>query len=103
MLEQAIKKEFQHQFKDWIYGAKHIEKKGLYLISKIIKYNGKGVFSDYKHLKPQADINDLTYKVAFERAKNRNTSTSRRDFVHTTSVLYKNIFQERDINETPYA
>ena len=36
--------EYQNQIKDWLYYAKPNEKKGLYILSKIIKYRGEKMF-----------------------------------------------------------
>ena len=104
ILKDIIKKEYHDQIEDYFFGARVNEKKGIYLISKIISNKGNAVFNDYSTLKPEININEMNFKAALERYKKKSiSSTYLTDFYHGSKMLYKNVFQERDLTETKYS
>lgn len=103
ILKEIIKPELHSNIEDWLFDAKVQEKKGLYLISKIILNKGNSVFNDHSSEVKENDINEVTFKAATERHKRKTVnSTYKTDFVSSTKFLYKNIFQYRDLLETNY-
>lgn len=101
--KEIIKNDYHKHFSDWLFGARQEEKKGLYLLGKIMKHQGKKVFTDYNVLKPEVDINEMNMISAYARYKKKSENTTyKTDFVSSKKDLYKNVFQVRDIAETQY-
>lgn len=104
ILKNVISQKFHKHLVDWLTGAKVTEKKGLFLLSKIIANKGMKTFVDHKTLKPETDINAVNFKAALARYKYKSNSTTyKTDFMHGTSSLYKNIFEDRELQHTPYS
>ena len=104
ILKEIIRDEYKCHITDFLVGARVNEKKGLFLVSKIVKHKGEKKFTELSSLKPEIDINQMNFKAAAERYKNKSVSTCYKDEFKTNQrFLYKNIFQERDIGETSYS
>ena len=102
ILNQIIKQEYSKDINDWIVGAKPQEKKGLYLIGKIMSHKGEGIFAEEK--KVSIDINQCNFKSALHRYKgNKDNSTYKTHFSGGSNFIYKNIFSERDISKLNYS
>ena len=69
LLKTLIVNEYQNQIKDWLYYAKPNEKKGLYILSKVVKHRGEKIFRTQltKSKEEQYDISKLTLDEAFKR------------------------------------
>lgn len=104
ILKEIINKTNQNHIEDFLFDARPNEKKGIFLLHKINQHKGNSVFKDIESLKPVQDMNEMTYKAAAERYKNNSiSSTYLTDYIHSSKFLYKNIFQERDIEQTKYS
>ena len=69
LLKTLIVNEYQNQIKDWLYYAKPNEKKGLYILSKVVKHKGEKMFKTQltKSKEEQYDVSKLTLDEAFKR------------------------------------
>lgn len=102
-LIQIIKPEFHKHIEDWSFAAKPNEKKGLYLISKIMKYQGNGTF-DNKDPEKNAIHENASYKEALTKFGKRSSSTTyKSSYTSSKNFVYKNIFSDKELNEMPYS
>ena len=73
LLKQLIDPKYQKNISDWLYYAKPNEKKGLYILSKVIKHRGEKIFKTQltKSKEDKYDINKLTMDEAFRRYQSK--------------------------------
>src|SRR4051794_24566554 len=82
ILDTLILEKFKSHIADWIYDAKPNEKKGLYILSKIIKHKGQKIFKT-QLVKTKEELNDiskLTLEEAYKRYQKRKLVSSYSDF-----------------------
>lgn len=108
LLQNVISPEYQNQIKDWLYYAKPNEKKGLYILNKVIKYKGEKIFKTQltKSKEEQYDINKLTLDEAFKRYQQKKCQSSYSDFYGGAvdqKFKYNNILQYKDFAHLNYA
>ena len=78
LLKQLIDPKYQKNISDWLYYAKPNEKKGLYILSKVIKHRGEKIFKTQltKSKEDKYDINKLTMDEAFKRYQSKKFQSS---------------------------
>ena len=78
LLNQIIDPKYQKNIKDWLYYAKPNEKKGLYILSKVIKHRGEKIFKTQlsKTKEEKSDINKLKMDDAFRRYQSKKYQSS---------------------------
>ena len=108
LMRNLIVNEYQNQIKDWLYYAKPNEKKGLYILSKIIKYRGEKMFKTQltKSKEEQYDISKLTLDEAFKRYQQKKCQSSYSDFYGGAvdqKFKYNNILKYKDFQHLNYA
>ena len=61
-MNNIIEEKYKHQIEDWLFYAKPNEKKGLYILSKIIKHKGDKMFRHQlkKEKNEEIDVKSLT-------------------------------------------
>lgn len=100
-LNEIIVHKFKEHIYDWMYYAKPNEKKGLFILSKIIKYKGQKMFKTQlqKSKEEQNDITNLTLEEAYKRYQKRKQISSYADsFGSNMDIKYKynNILKYKD-------
>ena len=101
LLKQLIDPKYQKNISDWLYYAKPNEKKGLYILSKVIKHRGEKIFKTQltKSKEDKYDINKLTMDEAFRRYQSKKYQSSYQDFYGGAvdeKFQYNNIFQYKN-------
>ena len=108
LLNPIISPEYSVNIKDWLYYAKPNEKKGLYIISKVIKHKGEKIFRT-QLTKTKEDLfnpNKLTLEDAFRRYQQKKMQSSYTDFFGGAvddKFKYNNIFQYKNFEYLNYA
>ena len=108
LLLPIIDPQYQVNIKDWLYYAKPNEKKGLYIISKVIKHKGEKIFRT-QLTKTKEDLfnpNKLTLEDAFRRYQQKKMQSSYTDFFGGAvddKFKYNNIFQYKKFEYLNYA
>lgn len=88
IMKTIIKPEFACNINDWLFDAKPNEKKGLFIISQIIKYKGLKAFNDKLDQKEESE--DLSMTNAYKRYQNRAMSSTYKDeFCMTVDPQFK--------------
>lgn len=101
---QIIKPEFHRHIADWSFAAKPNEKKGLYLISKIMKYGGNGIFEDKETENKTKNDNSSSYREALiEFSKRSSSTTYKSSYTSSKNFVYKNIFTDKELKDMPYS
>lgn len=77
ILDTIIKPEYKINIDDWLFDARPNERKGLFLISKIIKQKGLKTFND--KLDQKENEEDLTMENAYKRYQKRAFSSTYQD------------------------
>lgn len=100
-LEFVIEPKYKHHISDWIYNAKPNEKKGLYILNKVIKYKGQKIFKTQlvQTKEEQYDISKLTLEEAFKRYQKRKVISSYSEFYGVNlddKFKYNNILKYKD-------
>ena len=101
ILDLIIQSQYKSHISDWIYYAKPNEKKGLYILSKVIKGKGQQIFRT-QLIKTKEEINDLnklTLEEAYKRyQKNKNMSSYAEFYGGNLDDKYKynNILKYKD-------
>ena len=108
LLKQLIDPKYQKNISDWLYYAKPNEKKGLYILSKVIKHRGEKIFKTQltKSKEDKYDINKLTMDEAFRRYQSKKYQSSYQDFYGGAvdeKFQYNNIFQYKNFQHLNYA
>ena len=108
LLKQLIDPKYQKNISDWLYYAKPDEKKGLYILSKVIKHRGEKIFKTQltKSKEDKYDINKLTMDEAFRRYQSKKYQSSYQDFYGGAvdeKFQYNNIFQYKEFQHLNYA
>ena len=108
LLKQIIDYKFHRNISDWLYYSKPNEKKGLYILSKVIKYRGEKIFKTQltRSKLDNLDINKLTMDEAFRRYQSKKYQTSYQDFYGGSvaeKFKYNNIFQYKNFQHLIYA
>lgn len=108
ILDQLILPEYKVHIKDWLYYAKPNEKKGLYILSKVIKYKGEKMFRTQliKTKEEQFDVSKLTLEDAFRRYQQKKCQSSYSDFYGGAvdqKFKYNNILQYKQFQHLNYA
>lgn len=103
-LQQIIKQEYNHHIKDWSFAAKPNEKKGLYLISKIMKYGEKWVCDSNKPIEKETIQDLISYKAALiNYGKLSSSSTYKNHYTSSKDFVYKNVFNNKELKEMTYS
>lgn len=85
---QIIEPKFQKNITDWLFDARPNERKGLFIISKIIKHKGEMAFKDKLDQKPEQE--ELSMENAYKRYQKRAlTSTYIDEFCLTVDPKFK--------------
>ena len=108
LLLPIIDPQYQVNIKDWLYYAKPNEKKGLYILSKVIQHRGEKIFRTQltKTKEEKYDVNKLTLEEAFRRYQQKKMQSSYTDFfggVVDEKFRYNNIFQYKEFAHLNYA
>ena len=108
LLKQLIDVKYQKNIPDWLYYAKPNEKKGLYILSKVIKHRGEKIFKTQltKSKEDKNDVCKLTMEDAFRRYQAKKFQTSYQDFYGGSvdeKFQYNNIFQYKNFQHLNYA
>ena len=108
ILSPMIDPKYQVNVKDWLYYAKPNEKKGLYILSKVIQHKGEKIFRTQltKTKEEKYDVNKLTLEDAFRRYQQKKTQSSYTDFFGGAvdeKFRYNNIFQYKQFDHLNYA
>lgn len=101
MLLEIIDFKFHPHCSDWLYYAKPNEKKGLYILSKVIKHKGQKIFKTQlvKTKEEENDLNKLTLEEAYKRYQKRKLVSSYTDFYGgnvSDKYKYNNILKYKD-------
>lgn len=87
LLHKIIKEKYIKNIDDWLFDAKPNERKGLFLISKIINCKGEKAF---KSKLDQETSDELSMENAYKRYQKRAmSSTYIDDFCHTVDPKFK--------------
>lgn len=108
ILDMLIIPEFKSHITDWLYYAKPNEKKGLYILSKVVKYKGEKMFRTQliKTKEEQFDVSKLTLEEAFKRYQQKKCQSSYSDFYGGSvdqKFKYNNILQYKQFQHLNYA
>ena len=108
LLKIIVAPEYQNHMKDWLYYAKPNEKKGLYILTKVVKHRGEKIFKTQAiHSKEeQFDLNRLTMDEAFKRYQEKKCQTSYADFYGASvdqKFKYNNILRYKEFAHLNYA
>ena len=108
LMKQFIDNKYQKNISDWLYFAKPNEKKGLYILSKVIKHRGEKIFKTQltKSKEEKFDVNKLTMDDAFRRYQQKKNQTTYQDFFGGNvdqKFQYNNIFQYKNFQHLNYA
>ena len=108
LMNQFIDNKYQKNISDWLYFAKPNEKKGLYILSKVIKHRGEKIFKTQltKSKEEKFDVNKLTMDDAFRRYQQKKNQTTYQDFFGGNvdqKFQYNNIFQYKNFQHLNYA
>jgi hypothetical protein len=82
ILQDIISLNYKHHIDDWIYYAKPNEKKGLFILSKVMKHKGQKIFKIQltKTKEEESDISKLTMDEAYKRYQQKKTVSSYSEF-----------------------
>jgi hypothetical protein len=82
ILQDIISLNYKHHIDDWIYYAKPNEKKGLFILSKVIKHKGQKIFKTQltRTKEEESDISKLTMDEAYKRYQQKKTVSSYSEF-----------------------
>lgn len=108
ILNNIIEDKFKVHCPDWLYYAKPNEKKGLYILSKVIKHKGEKIFKTQltKTKEEESDMNKLTFEEAFKRYHKRKNISSYSDFYGGNvddKYKYNNILKFKEFTNLNYA
>ena len=108
ILDLIIIPEYKSHIGDWLYYAKPNEKKGLFILSKVVKYKGEKMFKTQltKTKEEQFDVSKLTLEEAFRRYQQKKCQSSYTDFYGGAvdqKFKYNNILQYRQFQHLNYA
>lgn len=95
-LLMIIDQPYQKNIDDWLFDAKPNERKGLFIISKIIKHKGERAFKDKLDQKPEGE--ELSMENAYKRYQKRAMSSTYVDeFCLTVNPVfrYNNILKHK--------
>jgi hypothetical protein len=100
-LEDVIHSNYKQHISDWLYYAKPTEKKGLYILGKVIKYKGQKIFKTQlqKTKAEEYDVSKLTLEEAYKRYQKRKLVSSYTDFYGgnvDVKFKYDNILKYKD-------
>lgn len=73
-LKLIISSNFQKNIDDWLFDAKPNERKGLFIISRIIRCKGEKAFKDKLDQKPEQE--ELSMENAYKRHQKRAFSST---------------------------
>jgi hypothetical protein len=81
-LDIIIDAKYKNNITDWIYYAKPNEKKGLYILSKVVKHRGQKLFKTQliKTKDEEKDLSKLTLEEAYKRYQKKKNVSSYSDF-----------------------
>lgn len=82
ILNDLIEPSYKSNISDWVYYAKPNEKKGLYVLSKVIKHKGQKMFKTQliKSKEEENDLNKLTMEEAYKRYQKRKIGSTYSEF-----------------------
>jgi len=81
-LEMIIDSKYKNNISDWIHFAYENERKGLYILSKVVKYKGQKIFKTQliKTKDEEKDLSKLTLEEAYKRYQKKKNVSSYSDF-----------------------
>jgi hypothetical protein len=82
IFKNIVNPKYESHISDWVSYSKPNEKKGLYILSKVIKHKGQKIFKVQlnKTKEEENDINLLTLDEAYKRYQNKKTVSSYSEF-----------------------
>ncbi len=106
-LESLIAAKYKCNISDWIYYAKPNERKGLYILSKVLKHKGQKMFKTQlqKSKEEENDISKLTLEEAYKRYQKRKQVSSYTEFYGGNlddKYKYNNILRYKDFVNVSY-
>jgi hypothetical protein len=101
MLETVISPAHMNHITDWIYFSKPNERKGLYVLFKVVKHKGQKIFkTQLTKTKEEAnDISKLTLEEAYKRYQKRKIGSTYSEFYGGNmddKFKYNNILKYKD-------
>jgi hypothetical protein len=107
ILSELVEDKYKDNIADWIYYSKPNEKKGLYILSKIVKHKGQRMFKTQltKTKEEENDISKLTLEEAFKRYQKRKIISSYSEFYGGNldeKYKYNNILKFKDFENVFY-
>ena len=101
ILNNIIAHDYKTHISDWIYYAKPNEKKGLFILSKVVKHKGQKLFKTQlnKTKEEENDVNKLTLEEAYKRYQRRKVVSSYSEFYGGNldqKYKYNNILKYKD-------
>ena len=101
LLYPLINPIYKAHISDWIFYAKPNEKKGLYILSKVIKHKGQKMFKTQltKTKEEENDTSKLTLEEAYKRYQKRKIVSSYSEFYggsQDDKYKYNNILKFKD-------
>jgi hypothetical protein len=106
-LYDIINPSYQKHNNDWLYFAKPNEKKGLYILNKVIKYKGQKIFRTQlvKSKEEENDMSKLTLEEAFKRYQKRKLMSSYSAFYGANvddKYKYNNILKYKEFENVKF-
>jgi hypothetical protein len=107
ILKNIVNPKYESHVSDWVSYAKPNEKKGLYIISKVIKHKGQKIFKVQltKTKEEENDINTLTLEEAYKRYQSKKTVSSYTEFYGGNldeKYKYNNIFKFKEFQNVKF-
>ena len=101
ILEDIIPSSYKSHISDWIYYAKPNEKKGLYILSKVINSKGQQIFKTQlvKTKENNNDLSKLTLEEAYKRYQKGKNMSSYAEYYGANlddKYKYNNILKFKD-------
>lgn len=103
LLISIVNPKYERNVADWVYYAKPNEKKGLYILSKVIKHKGNKIFKTQlmKTKEEEHDVSKLTMEEAYKRHQKRKNVSSYSEFYGGNlddKYKYNNIFKFKEFH-----
>ena len=100
-LELILDSGYKTNISDWIYFGKPNEKKGLYILSKVVKHKGQKLFKTQliKTKEEENDLSKLTLEEAYKRYQKKKIVSSYSEFYGANlddKYKYNNILKYKD-------
>jgi hypothetical protein len=82
ILNEIVNPDYKQHINDWIYYAKPTEKKGLFILSKVVKHRGQKIFKTQliRTREEESDVSKLTMEEAYKRYQRKKTVSTYSEF-----------------------